>query len=96
MTDTKTLALVAEVERLTRELAEAKRDADLYRWLKPRMMGADFDWNESGAICLVFEMPPDTRFSADCDKTIAAAKQGTDAAATTRKILLGIDGDAGR
>lgn len=33
MTDTKTLALVAEVERLTKELAEAKRDAERYRYI---------------------------------------------------------------
>lgn len=47
-----------------------ERDAERYRWLRGHLMGADFDWNESGASTLVFEIPKGLRISANCDKTI--------------------------
>lgn len=49
------------------------KDAERYRWLKSRMMGADFDWNESGACALVFEWPRDVPVGANCDRNIDRA-----------------------
>ena len=46
------------------------KDAERYRWLKARLLGADFDWNESGTCALVFEWPKDSPVSANCDRTI--------------------------
>ena len=54
-------------------LTDEQKDAARYRWLKPRMMGADFDWNESGACALVFEWPRDVQIGADCDRNIDSA-----------------------
>ena len=54
-------------------LTDEQQDAARYRWLKPRMMGADFDWNESGACALVFEWPRDVQIGADCDRNIDSA-----------------------
>ena len=55
------------------QLEAAQADAERYRWLRERLIGADFDWQESGIYALVFEMPEGVGVSADCDKTIDAA-----------------------
>ena len=49
-----------------------KRDAERYRWLRNRMLGADFNWNESGVTVLVFEFPGNVGIGANCDKNIDA------------------------
>lgn len=54
-------------------LTDEQKDAARYRWLKARLMGADFDWNESGACALVFEWPKDVPVGVDCDQNIDAA-----------------------
>ena len=54
-------ALHAECQKL-------RKDAERYRWLKERLLGADFDWG--GAQVLVFEMPAGFSVSADADATI--------------------------
>jgi len=59
-------ALRAEVERL-------RPNALRYEFLKGRMCGADFDWNENGIYGLVFELPKNTAVSASCDDTIDRA-----------------------
>lgn len=50
---------------------EDMRDAARYRWLRDRLLGADFDWQ--GTQALVFEMPQGARVSASCDATVDAA-----------------------
>jgi len=51
-------------------------DAKRYQWLKPRLVGADFDFQESGQTVLVFDWP-NTPISAECDETFDAAIQQT-------------------
>lgn len=65
-----------EIERLRAEEAGLREDAERYRWLRPRLFSADFDYNENGIVALVFEMPPSTQFWADCDMTVDAARKG--------------------
>jgi hypothetical protein len=59
-----------DVARRVDECMALRKDAARYRWLRGHLIGADFDWNESGASTLVFEMPKALRISANCDKTI--------------------------
>ena len=67
--------LTAERDRLREELERARVDAERWRWLAPRMYSADFDYAENGIVALVFEMPEDTVFYADCNMTIDAARK---------------------
>ena len=53
--------------------ATVERDAARYRWLKERLLGADFDWNESGVTVLAFEFPRNVGIGGNCDKNIDAA-----------------------
>ena len=69
-------ALTKERDALTERVNALEADAERYRWLKPRLLGADFDWNEEGNCVLVFEMPNDATVSANCDETIDAAIKG--------------------
>jgi len=62
-----------QADAKTDEPDDVVKDAERYRWLRSRMCGADFDWNESGIYGLVFELPDDAKVSANCDKTIDAA-----------------------
>lgn len=50
----------------------AIRDAARYRWLSSRLIGADFDWNESGTSALVFEWPADVPVRAGCSENVDA------------------------
>lgn len=61
-------------------LTDDQKDAARYRWLKARLMGADFDWNESGACALVFEWPKDMPVGADCDQNIDTAIEAANGA----------------
>lgn len=54
-------------------LASYAEDAERYRWLKSRMVGVSFDWDDEGMTALAFEMPDNLSFCADCDKNIDAA-----------------------
>ena len=63
-------------DALAERVNALEADAERYRWLKPRLLGADFDWNEEGNCVLVFEMPNDATVSANCDETIDAAIKG--------------------
>jgi hypothetical protein len=49
------------------------QDAARYRFLRDRLLAADFDWNESGECVLVFRWPSTARVSADCDATVDEA-----------------------
>lgn len=62
--------------KIEQRVKSLEADAGRYRWLKPRLLGADFDWNEEGNCVLVFEMPNDATVSANCDETIDAAIKG--------------------
>ena len=57
----------------TVEAEQIRREAARYRWLRDRMMAADFDWQESGDCALVFEWPKECAVSGNCDATIDAA-----------------------
>ena len=57
---------------LTVGLDADKRDADRYRWLRNKMLGADFNWNESGVTVLAFEFPNNVGIGGNCDKNIDA------------------------
>lgn len=52
---------------------ELRKDAMRYRWLRERLLGADFDWNESGVTVLAFEFPRNIGIGGNCDKNIDAA-----------------------
>ena len=52
---------------------ELEKDAARYRWLKNRLLGADFNWNETDLSVLVFEFPRDVGIGGNCDKNIDAA-----------------------
>lgn len=56
-------------------------DAARYQWLRKRLIGGDFDWNESGTCALIFEWPKNAPVSTDCDSTIDQAMTGNDGAA---------------
>lgn len=65
--------LRTEDEKLTDELTATIRDAERYRWLRDRLLGADFDWNKSGVTILAFEFPRNIGICGNCDKNIDAA-----------------------
>jgi hypothetical protein len=52
---------------------EAHPDAKRWRWLAPRMIAADMDYNGDGVEALVFEMPEGGEYTSDCAKTIDLA-----------------------
>lgn len=54
-------------------IEEMRGDAGRYRWLRERLMAADFDWQESGECALVFAWPKDCAVSGNCDATIDGA-----------------------
>jgi len=62
-----------EQQMLTNEEAADMKDAARYRWLRDRLLGADFDWNDSGECVLVFQWPRNVPVGADCDRNIDAA-----------------------
>jgi hypothetical protein len=55
------------------KLAELQKDAARYRWLRDRLLGADFDWNDSGECVLVFSWPKSVPVGGNCDMNIDAA-----------------------
>jgi HD superfamily phosphodiesterase len=67
----------AATAALRAELDALRRDAERYRWLRERLLAADFDYNGEGVEALVFELPGNTAVSADCDANIDAAMKET-------------------
>lgn len=55
---------------------QLKKDAERYRWLRQRLVGASFDWDDEGMTVMAFEMPDGVSIGADCDKNIDSAMQG--------------------
>lgn len=60
---------------LISRLRAAERDAVRYRWLRQRLVGASFDWDDEGMAVLAFEMPDGVSIGADCDKNIDTAME---------------------
>jgi hypothetical protein len=53
-------------------LYSTRRDADLLRWLRPRFLAVDWDWNGNGT-AIVFKFPSAATVSADLDATLRSA-----------------------
>jgi hypothetical protein len=71
-----------ELDRLTTELAAAKaerdalrRDAERWKYWKPRMIAADFEWGQFKEPVLVFSL--NCKVSADIDKSTDEAIAAT-------------------
>jgi hypothetical protein len=58
--------LVAEIDAL-------RIDAERYRYLRDRLVAADFDWNETGDCVLIFDWPKNVPVGGNCDMNIDAA-----------------------
>lgn len=56
---------------LVARVAELHADAERYRWIKERLLGADFAWGDPSTSVWVFET--DAPISADLDASIDAA-----------------------
>lgn len=67
--------LFDELAEKANRIAELEQDAARYRWLRDKMLGVDFDWNESGLTALSFEMPEGCAYGGNCDQNIDAAMQ---------------------
>lgn len=70
-------AIVAHIDAQQARIAELEQDAARYRWLRDKMLGVDFDWNESGLTALCFEMPDGCAYGGNCDQNIDNAMQST-------------------
>lgn len=57
----------------TESMQDDCQDAARYRWLRARLIAADFDYAGEGISALVFELPQGCAVSADCDATIDEA-----------------------
>ena len=55
------------------EIDALRIDAERYRYLRDRLVAADFDWNETGDCVLIFNWPKNVSVGGDCDKNIDAA-----------------------
>lgn len=61
-----------EVVVLGGETEMPNQNEQRYLALAPNMLGADFNWNDSGENVLVFSWPKDLPVGGDCDKNIDA------------------------
>ena len=52
-------------------------DAERYRWLRNRLAGFDFDWQEGGACVIAFSWPQNVPIGGNCDMSIDAAMSAT-------------------
>lgn len=66
---------LSDYEALQAECEKLRKDAERYRWLSQRLVGASFDWDDEGMTILAFEMPDGVSIGADCDKNIDTAMQ---------------------
>lgn len=69
------LGMANHIDAQQARIAEMEQDAARYRWLRDKMLGVDFDWNESGLTALSFEMPEGCAYGGNCDQNIDAAMQ---------------------
>ena len=63
------------------EIAALRLDAERYRYLRNRLVAADFDWNETGDCVLIFDFPKNVSIGGNCDINIDAAIASTKASA---------------
>lgn len=68
---------IAEITRLRAEAEALRKDAERYRWLRDRLFGADWDWNNEGVPVVLFRWPDGASIGADLDAAIDAAKGTT-------------------
>lgn len=71
------LEAVTEITRLRAEAEALRKDAERYRWLRDRLFGADWDWNNEGVPVVLFRWPDGASIGADLDAAIDAAKGTT-------------------
>jgi hypothetical protein len=64
-------AMFERIAKLEAENAELRKDAARYRWLRDKLLGADFAWGEPPTCVWVFET--DAPISANLDAAIDAA-----------------------
>ncbi len=55
---------------------EDARDAERYRWLRDRLLAADFAYGDPPTCAVVFEWPESASIGADLDESIDAATKG--------------------
>lgn len=55
------------------ELERLRKDAERYRWLSKRMVGAHFNFDDEGMCVLAFQMPGTIHISASCDRNVDMA-----------------------
>ena len=55
------------------EIDARRIDAERYRYLRERLVAADFDWNETGDCVLIFDWPNTVPVGGNCDMNIDAA-----------------------
>lgn len=72
--------LRGHIETAAAQAQKDSLDAARYRWLAPRLIAADFDWNETGKCVLVFEWPANVAIGGNCDQNIDAAMNSGGAA----------------
>lgn len=70
------VVLASDYDTLLAERDALAKDAERYRWLRQRLVGASFDWDDEGMTVLAFEMPDGVSIGADCDKNIDVAMAG--------------------
>lgn len=58
---------------LEQQVAALRVDAERYRWLRTRIIAADFDYDNSGEAAIVFSWPDKCSVSANIDASIDAA-----------------------
>lgn len=69
-------SLQEQITALTRERDAALQDARRYRWLRPKLLAADFgyDVGDKNLPVIVFGWPPSARIGADLDCSIDGAQ----------------------
>ena len=69
--------LLAEHDAQPAQAAQPSADAEdaaRYRWLRPRLLTADFEYGDDSETVLVFLIPTTMAVSANLDKSIDAAR----------------------
>lgn len=66
-------AVLSHIDAQAAEIAALKADAARYRYLSPRLLAAEFDWNETDECVLIFSWPRNVGVGGNCDMNIDAA-----------------------
>lgn len=67
------LSLICEQKALEVMSDDDAKDAKRYQWLKTRLIGVDFDWQENGEVVIAFKWPINVGVGGNCDVNIDAA-----------------------